>query len=330
MLIAVNFHYIRERFDTPYPSIFGLTPNQFENQIEILAKEGDFISLEDIIIHIKNNTQLKGNYICITFDDGLQEQFDLAIPILRRKGIPYICFVNPSNLVDGCVSIVHQIHLLRSQISSVEIMNMIENSRKNNNDFCFSLTKEERKKAHVHYNFDNHSDAELKYILNFKLSFSQQKELVSKIFNQFFNEKEVSKKLYMDKETIKKIADDNCLGSHTYHHFPLGMLSEEEISKEISESQSVLTSIAGKKIEAISYPYGSLEACAFPVVKYAQENHFVLGFTMERAANGDDIFYQPLSMARFDCNDVVGGKYSLFKQGQLFRTAALRKWNIYA
>jgi peptidoglycan/xylan/chitin deacetylase (PgdA/CDA1 family) len=331
VLIASNFHYIREDFTTPYPSIFGVTPNEFEAQLDALAKEGDFIALDDIIDCIKNDQPLDKHYICVTFDDGLKEQFELAMPILQRKGIPFIFFINPSNYIENSVSIVHQVHLLRSQIPSSEILNTISGDTSGNtSNTHLSLTAEEKLKARQHYNFDSPADAELKYILNFKLSFAQQKQLIASLFQHYFDEKEVSKQLYMDEEELKKVAACNCLGSHTYHHFPLGKLSREEIAFEIAESQKALTSLTGKPIEAISYPYGSFEACAFPVVEYAERNGFVFGFTMERAANNNNITHQPLAMARFDCNDVVGGKHNIFKAGQMFNVAPLRNWNIYA
>jgi len=48
MLLATNFHYLRSSFETPYPSIFGLTPEQFEHQIDVLGKESNYVSAVDI------------------------------------------------------------------------------------------------------------------------------------------------------------------------------------------------------------------------------------------------------------------------------------------
>ena len=38
MLIASNYHYIRNSFESKYPSIFGLTPAEFKLQVEAMAK----------------------------------------------------------------------------------------------------------------------------------------------------------------------------------------------------------------------------------------------------------------------------------------------------
>ncbi len=95
MLIVSNYHYIREDFTAKHPSIFGLTPKQFRLQMEELSKAGSFISQKDLLKF--RNKKFDKNYILITFDDGLKEQYELAKPILDAMGIPFIFFINTAN-----------------------------------------------------------------------------------------------------------------------------------------------------------------------------------------------------------------------------------------
>ena len=113
MLICVNYHYIRNSFDTKYPSIFGLKPNKFESQLVRLSKLGQFISSDELVLKIQQNKPLNNLNFLITFDDGLKEQYDLALPILDRLGIPAIFFANSLNSEKKFVSRVHKIHLVR-------------------------------------------------------------------------------------------------------------------------------------------------------------------------------------------------------------------------
>ena len=325
MLIACNFHYIRESFERPFPSIFGVTPQQFENQLDLLAHHGEFIGAEDISTAIIKQSPLKSNYLCITFDDGLKEQFAFAKPILEKKGIPFIFFVNPSNLCEEIVSTVHQIHLLRSMINTQDLLNEIQQCSPD-----LLLTVQEQVLARVHYNFDISESAEFKYLLNFKLDPISQKEVIGGIFRRFFNEKSESQNLYMNKQELRTISDLSCLGSHTYHHYPIGQLPTGQMAHEIAQSQTAIEELVGKKVSGVSYPYGSLAACAHPTAHFANINQFLFGFTMERAANPSEIFHQPLGLARFDCNDLPGGKYNLFGNQSIFSQAPKRQWNIYA
>jgi hypothetical protein len=52
MLTVCNFHYIRTNFEKPYPSIFGVTPIEFDNQIKELKEIGEFISIDQLVNNI--------------------------------------------------------------------------------------------------------------------------------------------------------------------------------------------------------------------------------------------------------------------------------------
>ena len=94
MLTVCNFHYIRNNFDAPYPSIFGVTPCEFENQLLKLSEKGEFINQKIVIEDIDSILASKKNFILITFDDGLKEQYVLAKPILDKMNIEAIYFIN--------------------------------------------------------------------------------------------------------------------------------------------------------------------------------------------------------------------------------------------
>ena len=160
MLVVSNYHYIREEFNYKYPSIFGLTPKQFENQLIELSNYGSFISQTDLLSFI--DKPFDKNYILITFDDGLSEQFNLAKPILNKLGIPFVFFINTTNYQEKRVSLVHKTHIVRSEISSEEIINFIKK------DFSIGLSEDEKKLAKVNYIYDNEISACLKYLLNIK------------------------------------------------------------------------------------------------------------------------------------------------------------------
>ena len=94
MLTVCNFHYIRTNFEKPYPSIFGVTPIEFDNQIKELKKIGEFISIDQLVNNIDEILVDTKNHLLITFDDGLKEQFELALPILEKNNIEALFFIN--------------------------------------------------------------------------------------------------------------------------------------------------------------------------------------------------------------------------------------------
>ena len=304
MLTVCNFHYIRNNFDAPFPSIFGVSPHQFENQLAELSKLGEFISQQKLIQQIDEILNADLNYILITFDDGLKEQFETAKPILDKLNIPAIYFINSLNFIEKEVSLVHKIHLLRSQISSKDLLNGIQNKFSSG---IINLTAEERNKAEEHYNYDDNESAHLKYLLNFKLSSDQTAKVINAVFSVYFDTNEIVSNLYMADDQLQELSRMNMLGSHTHSHFALGLLSSESIKSEIYNTRKFIDNFEHDNRHSISYPYGSLEACKNPVQTIAEQHGYSIGFSMERGSN--DATANKLLLKRFDCNDLPGGKY---------------------
>jgi peptidoglycan/xylan/chitin deacetylase (PgdA/CDA1 family) len=315
MLLVANYHYIRTDFTAKYPSIFGLTPKQFKNQLLELSKHGTFISQNELLQFL--NKPFDKNYILITFDDGLSEQFKLAKPILDELGIPFIFFINEENYTDTKVSLVHKIHMTRSKVSSDEIIEFIQK----NNEIVF--TDKQQQLAEINYNYDDAKTAKLKYMLNFSLTVKEQEKIITPIFNELFNEKKIASTLYFSNEELDVLFHENSIGSHGYKHIPFGLYEKEEINDYFSKSQRFFTERYGIKCKSISYPYGAYEACR-NTIEIARKNDFQLGFSMERASNSN--LNNPLMLSRFDCNDLPAGKQNLFKGENIFVDSHKSSW----
>lgn len=300
MLTVSNYHYIRENFETPYPSIFGLTPVAFEKQLLSFKKIGKFIHPKDLIKNIDEILKSKQNFILITFDDGLKEQFDYALPILDELNIPAVFFANSKNFEDKKVSTVHKIHLLRSIIEPKDFLNSIENIDK------IDFTETEKNKAHTIYCYDDKKSAELKYMLNFKMAFDKQEIIINKLFNDYFEEATVLQKLYMSTKNIMDLANRGFLGSHTHNHYPLGLLETASIKFEMEHSKIYFEKLTNSKIDMVAYPYGTMETCTNEVATIAKNVGYKMGFTTKRGIN--TFAENHLLLNRFDCNDLPGGK----------------------
>ncbi|MDO9509772.1 MAG: polysaccharide deacetylase family protein, partial [Candidatus Magasanikbacteria bacterium] len=276
MLTVSNYHYIRENFDLPYPSIFGVTPALFKKQLLLLKNGGDFINPNKLIKNLEEVLMSNNNYYLVTFDDGLKEQFDFALPILDELNIPAIFFANSKNFEDKKVSTVHKIHLLRSKIAPVDFLNSIENIDK------IELSESEKNKAQTIYVYDDKKSAELKYLLNFKMAYDKQELIINKVFNVHFEEAIVMEKLYMSTENLLTLAKRGYLGSHTHNHYPLGLIDLGSIKFELEHSKLYFEKLTNSKIEMVAYPYGTEETCTNEVATVAKNVGYKIGFTTKR------------------------------------------------
>ena len=325
MIAAVNFHYIRDSFESKHPGIYGLTSHEFENQLRELSTVAKFVSAEDLKNHIKKGNPLPDRGILITFDDGLQEQYTKALPILNKLNIPAIFFVNTKPISEQKILNVHKIHILRTQIAPEEFWAMIEEKIS-----LYGVSYEADEiayKARLTYRYDTPWQNQIKYLLNFGLDFRLKEEIIDDIFFEIIGSKkaEMCEELYLTKEQMKDLAERGFLGCHSHSHYPIGLLSDEEKKTEIGHSKKMLESITKKEIFTFSFPYGSREACNGGA-KILKENHFVFSFTMERAFNKN--FENPFYISRFDTNDVPGGKFYEYPSSEFFDRYSVANWRL--
>ena len=322
MLIASNYHYIRPHYDAPFPGIHGITPEEFEGQLLLLSRFGSFVGMDEILAAVDGRRRLPERAFVVTFDDGLREQYEHAWPRLCRLGIPAIFFANTRPIAEESLLDVHKIQLVRAWnapgrlLEGIVRRGLVSAAR-------FSSIREI---ALAHYNYDEPEVACLKYALNFVLTPAERAELINDCFEERFGRAEValSRQLYLGPAELRRLSEAGCLGSHGDDHQPLGLLDPTEARRDLARSLERLTSWTGRRPVALSYPFGSREACAPHVAVSAAELGIRFGFTVERA--GNDNLEQPLHLARFDCNDLPGGKESRWNGEKLFSEIPLREW----
>src|SRR5436853_6876070 len=60
----------------------------FRQQMEIVARQFNPVSLDDILLFLQGQKELPRRPVAITFDDGYSDNAELAAPVLSRLGIP--------------------------------------------------------------------------------------------------------------------------------------------------------------------------------------------------------------------------------------------------
>lgn len=310
--LAVSFHYIHKENKYPFPGIYATPPERLNKQLDQLARHFDFISQDDLIDAVESKKKLPERCCLITFDDGLKSQYENALPILKKKGIPALFFVGTLPFRKRKVCQIHKVHWLRANLAPEEFLRRVgghlkEIAGKSMDDF-----QVEGGAALKKYRYDNPNAAKLKFFLNYIMPISYKEKIVDRIFREVIdNEADFCEKFYMSEKEISELAKLSFLGIHSDSHRLLSQLSEIETVKEVKKSLTILSEILDiSRIVSIAYPYGGPESISPKVVKTCEDLGLKLGFTVERAFNRS--LQQPLLFARMDTNDVLEGKYPAF------------------
>lgn len=324
MLIVVNFHYVRPSFDYPWAGIHGITPARLRSQLELLGCAGTFVHPEQVREAIRSGTSLPERSILVSFDDGLREQAEHALPVLQALGIPGLFLINTAPIAERRVSAVHQIHLLRSYLSAREFGARL-NLHARAQGIELGLAQE-GEAARLQYPYDQPEVAQLKYLLNFLLPPSSRDRLVQVCFDELFpgQEGEISHGLYMGFDQLRTLGSEGLLGTHAHEHWPLGQLPLAQAEELVRVSVEHLEAWTGRRPFALSYPYGGAASCPAALARVARELGIDFALTMERAGNTE--FSQPYHLGRFDCNDLPGGSQPLFEIDTLFERVPRAVW----
>lgn len=90
----LTYHHVAEDDPVyPYdPGVADATPAQFRRQMEMLARYGTPIGIDELIRAV-DGAPLPKNPVMVTFDDGYRSCHDVALPILRAVGMRATFFV---------------------------------------------------------------------------------------------------------------------------------------------------------------------------------------------------------------------------------------------
>ncbi len=100
--VRVMLPYYHLVCNTPLPHIRNIYSykniSQFNKDLDFLLRHFQPIALNDLLEKIHKNEPIPRNTFLLTFDDGLREIHDFVGPLLYRKGVPAVFFLNPAFL----------------------------------------------------------------------------------------------------------------------------------------------------------------------------------------------------------------------------------------
>jgi len=77
------------------PKATSVSPVTFRQHMQYLAEHHQVLPLKEVIEALQNKQPLPDKVVAITFDDGYENIYENAHPILKEFAFPYTIFVNP-------------------------------------------------------------------------------------------------------------------------------------------------------------------------------------------------------------------------------------------
>ena len=94
-LTILLYHGVTNSSPHPIRNYSGkhINNNLFEKQIKFISENYNILSMDEVASHIKQGTVWPKDSVAVTFDDGFEDNFQKAAPLLLELGIPFCIFV---------------------------------------------------------------------------------------------------------------------------------------------------------------------------------------------------------------------------------------------
>jgi peptidoglycan/xylan/chitin deacetylase (PgdA/CDA1 family) len=235
-LLVLTYHRVLADYD---PVIDEVDAIQFTRQMETLAEYFNVVSLEKGL-ELMRAGMLPAGSVCITFDDGYRDNYDVALPILSALNLPATFFIATGYLGDGIMwnDVVRQA-IKKTSLKEIDLQE-------------FTLGKQsidtEQKKVQIIEKLLGH----IKYN-----DVGRRIELVNQLKD--IAEVDSSERLMMTDQEVKELSCAGMeIGGHTVSHPILTCTNDDDARREIVEGKQYLENLLGKKLKFFAYPNGQI------------------------------------------------------------------------
>lgn len=296
--IIVNYHYVED----PRNDFKGIHPcpiKTFEDQIGWLSKNFTITTIEKVYEGAKEG--LGEKRCAITFDDGLKDQYENAVPVLRKHAITAIFFPITGTL-SGFLPATHKIHVLLSRFTASELIDASNTFLKENYPKSIEyLIPKDRRITETRKLRDDIKTANFKETINI-LPNALGEEMLNWLFQKLgLNEKTIVRDLFMTENNIIGLAKEGFMfGSHGHHHLALDTQKDSSIQHELQLSKQHIGTLTNILPTIVSYPHGGVNN---NVITIAKKEGFLYGLSIMRGGVKKDT--NQYQIPRYDTNDIV-------------------------
>ena len=252
------FHHFHN--EKHLPSQGSLNSSNFSQMLDWLNGRFNLIGAREYLEKFES-AKLSENDICLSFDDALLCQYDIAIPILKERGINAFFFVYSSIFTDNPDNLEVFRYFRTNNFSGIEdfyyqFFELVESELKD------SLDQHSQVYSSLNYlnafPFYTEGDKWFRYLRDQVLGVQKYEQLMLQLMAaKGFKPNDVIDDLWMSEDHIKDIANQGHLvGLHSHSHpTQMSKLNYEEQYNEYKKNLDHLNSIVGDVV-CMSHPCG--------------------------------------------------------------------------
>ena len=300
---GIMFHH----FCDDYRHIRGqgsLTAERFEKLLAYYQRTHNIITAEAFLQRSEAG-RLQPEDVCLTFDDGLLCQYDIAFPVLKAYGLTAFWFIYTSPMDGVLEKIEIYRHFRFSCFPDIDAFYtaFFKIVSKRYPDSWRMLESYDPAPLLREFPFYTVDDLRFRYLRNTALGETVYNRIMDEMLESFgYNTKEASELLWMKPDQILTLhREGNIIGLHSHSH--PSVLTDKGFNGQLYEykqNKERLESIIEERISSVSYPCNSYDSDTLICMK---ELGIKIGF---RANMADVCIGEPrLEFAREDHANII-------------------------
>ena len=293
---GIMFHHF---YDSLHPRGQGaISADEFDHMLSYLAERHSILDAKDWMRRALRD-ELVSNDICITFDDSLRCQYDIAKPVLDRHDIRAFWFVY-SSVFEGNIEPLELYRYFRTVCFKdfPEFYNAFFRKVRGSlfAERIETVLKGYDPDAYIAvYPFYSRQDAIFRFVRDRVLEPAEYGALMDEMIQAAdLNIGEAVRQLWMTNDHIRSLhLDGHVIGLHSHSHpMLIEALPLEQKREEYSRNHRYLSKVLGEPPIAMSHPCNSYDA---DVLDILAQHGIRLGFRadMEMAGKAHSMFEWP-------------------------------------
>lgn len=254
--VVVMYHYVRDTWKTDFPSIKALAVADFEAQLDWLQERFQVLDYPRFEQALAGQSALDRPGALLTFDDGFQDHYRQAWPILRRRGLGGVFFISGATMsLRPRLLNVHKIHFLLSKLGAGRFAQAVGQGLAR---LSQGLPQDNDHSRAGIYRYDQRPDLDIKRLLNYELPHGLTDRLLSELFARVLGEEEeFAGGLYLSGEMVREMAHQGqSFGYHTENHRVLSRLDPDGQAAELLGGVDLIRGLTGQPTVPFCYPFG--------------------------------------------------------------------------
>ncbi len=267
-LTVLNYHRIDDPrqpgFDSYKPNV-SATPAAFQQQMEYLKQHFHVISLGQLAGWLKGECELPSRAALITFDDGYQDNFSNAYPMLQSLSLPATIF-----LCTGCIGAERPLYWDYAA-------------------YCFAHARRESGSlpltGSVAWAGSTDRDRAVEaWVEKAKLLTPEERQMVSLMLAEALGVNVPAgafEGLYLRWEQVRELSAGGIeMGAHTVTHPILTRIPLDRAQQEISDSKQRIEREIRKPAISFAYPNGGAHDFSPDIMRILSRTGIELAFTL--------------------------------------------------